>query len=167
MGVSQVALQLKGGARITWAESLSANDGPNAVEKKSLVFSKESPPPSTAAASSAVASAAAVFGAVASIGAVASDDVGSQPTKKPRVLGRTRSDPNVVTKEILHNMQTAAQAGAFFSKDPSDNKTVELRARWALRGTNARRPPWRFRWILRRRRGEARYSYAVRQFLAS
>ena len=31
-------------------------------------------------------------------------------------------------------MQTAAQAGAFFSRDPSDNKTVELWARWALRG---------------------------------
>ena len=98
---------------------------------------------------------------------MASEDVGPQPTKKPRVLVRTRSDPNVVTKELLHNMQTAAEAGAFFSRDPSDTKTVKLGGTLGVGRRETRRPLWRSRCVWQRRRGEAKRAYAARRIFAS
>ena len=103
----------------------------------------------------------------AAFGAVASEDVGPQPTIKPRVLERTHSDPNVVTKELLHNMQTATEAGAFFSRDPSDNKTVKLGGTLGVGRRETRRPLWRPRCVWQRRRGEAEGSYAARRSFAS
>jgi hypothetical protein len=54
------------------------------------------------------------------------------PTKKARVLERTRSDPKSITRELLDIMKTAADTGAFYSTDPNDNKTVEFWVRTFL-----------------------------------
>ena len=76
--------------------------------------------------------------AAAAFAAGASEEVVPPPAKKTRLLDRAHSDPTVVTKELLRTMQTTADAGALYPTDQSDNKTVELRARWTLRGAKQR-----------------------------
>ena len=70
-----------------------------------MLVSKASPRPSTCRGEADALAAAAS-------GAGASGNVGPPPTKKTRVLERGHSDPNVVTKELLNNMQTTTDTGA-------------------------------------------------------
>ena len=58
-----------------------------------------------------------------------SDAGGPQPSKRPRTLARTYSDPEDVTEGLLDNMKTAADRGSLVSTDPNDNTTLEFWAR--------------------------------------
>ena len=82
------------------------------VGKTSEVFSSASPPPSTCngEADNLVAAAS---------GAGASEYVEAPPTKTTRVSERGHSGPTVVTKELVNNVQTAADRGCLLLDRPA------------------------------------------------
>lgn len=143
MGVSQVVLQMKAVDRVV-RQVDSHVDAASEVSGFTGRASTASPQPKALLDVGGFAAAAAPGAAVpAATGAVAEDSPRPSPpaTKKSRTLERGHSDPAVVTKELLHNMRSAAEAGAFYSTDPNDHKTVEFWARWTLRGVRRGSPP--------------------------
>ena len=113
--------------RVTWKVAVPPDEVAPAEDKVHARVSTASPRPSSGSGEVVTLHAAAP-------GAETSESVVLSPTKKARVLERSRSDPKMITRELLDIMKTAADTGAFYSTDPNDNKTVELWARWTLRG---------------------------------
>jgi len=127
VGVSQIVLKVKAVDRVTWKVAVPFDEVAPAEDTVHARVSTASPRPSSGSGEVVTLHAAAP-------GAETSESVVPLPTKKARVLERSRSDPKMITRELLDIMKTAADTGAFYSTDPNDNKTVELRVRWALRG---------------------------------
>jgi hypothetical protein len=146
MGVSQAVLNVEAVDRVTWKVAVTPDEVPPAEDKVRTRGSTAPQRPSSEGGEVVALHPAAP-------GADTSESVVTSPTKKARVLERCRSDPKMITRELLDIMQTAANTGAFHSTDPNDNKTVELWARWTLRGAKnsvtsdaaaaLARPSWR------------------------
>ena len=127
MGASQVVLKVKAVDRVTWKVAVTPDEVPPAEDNVRTRGSTAPQRPSSEGGEVVALHPAAP-------GAATSESVVMSPTKKARVLERSRSDPKMITRELLDIMQTAANTGAFYSTDPNDNKTVELWVRWTLRG---------------------------------
>ena len=126
VGVSKIVLEVKAVYRVKWKVAVPQDEVARDEDTVNVCVSTASTVPSSGSGEVHLHAAAS--------GAENTTSLVPSPTKKARVLERSRSDPKLITRELLDIMKTAADTGAFYSTDPNDNKTVEFWARWTVRG---------------------------------
>ena len=118
MGVSQIVLKVKAIDRVRWKVAVPQDEVARDEDTVNVRVSTASTVPSSGSGEVHLHAAAS--------GAENTTSLVPSPTKKARVLERSRSDPKLITRELLDIMKTAADTGAFYSTDPNDNTTIEL-----------------------------------------
>jgi len=156
MGVSQIVLKVKAVDRVMWKVAVSQDEVAPDEDTVNVRVSTASTVPSSGSGEVDLQAAAS--------GAENTTSLVPSPTKKARVLERTRSDPKLITRELLDIMKTAADTGAFYSTDPNDKRqsiwgALDVAGRQEQRRVGRRRRHWRGQ------RGEAHDPYAFRQVL--